>query len=350
MEASNKPGRWIKAAVLDRPGTSIDVRAVTFDPLGSAQVALRMDRAAICGTDVEILTGCYPWRVQPRYPLVMGHEGVGTVEETGRNVRRLKVGDRVVPFSLHGCGRCSACKSERTTLCNRAHHLGMDHCGTFAERLFVREDSCIRVSSEMSLEDATMLEPLAVVMHTLENVTLRASQSVAVVGAGAIGILHAMTLKALGGRVLLVGNERDGSRLAHARSLGIDTAQLPAIGKQRRAQRSQEHSFDLVIEAGRPPESYRMAFDLVRKGGTVCLKGLAIHDQVGLLPIVRKSLTVTGQGGAAPRHYARALRLMQRGRLHPGAAIMRWYRLDDTAAAFDAMNSGAAIAGIVNAG
>jgi L-iditol 2-dehydrogenase len=322
----------VKASERDR---SVALTDIPKPVVGAGQVMLRMRTAAFCGTDVEIVDGLYAWRVQPRWPLVLGHEGMGDVIEVASDVKHFDEGMRVIPMSLVPCETCPACRTTSDSFCQRPDHLGMNWPGTLCEYLAVPASACIPVPDTISYADGAFVEPLAVIAHTMERIPISGSTTVAVVGAGPIALLHLLTFKALGAQdVVVVGTDGDERRLSHAKSLGATEALLDVDCTD--AHRDQ---FDVVIEAARLGSSVDLAFVLARRGGRVGVKGISQFSKVNLLPIVRKSLTLSGEAGAFPRHYHTALQWISGKSIHPGRVATAEYSFDRAVSALEAMRS-----------
>jgi threonine dehydrogenase-like Zn-dependent dehydrogenase len=211
----------------------------------------------------------------------------------------------------------------------------MNWPGTICEYLAVSASACIEVPDTLSDADGAFLEPLAVTAHTLERVPVNATTAVAIVGAGPIALLHLLAFKTLGVKdVVVVGTDGDERRLIHARLLGAKEALMDVDCTSAHAEQ-----FDVVIEAARLGGSVDLAFTLARHGGRVGVKGISQFSKVNLLPVVRKSLMLSGEAGASRRHYDIALRWISMNRIRPSSVATAEFCLQDAGRALEVMRS-----------
>ena len=187
---------------------------------GPGQVIVAVRASGICGSDVHGFTGSTGRR---RVGVVMGHEAAGEVIAAGDGIARLRLGDRVVLRSILPCGRCDRCLHGQPNLCLERQGLGMQLDGAYAERVVVPEAMAEPIPDALSFEDAALVEPLAVAMHAVDLTPFGPADTVAIVGAGPIGLLTLLAVGRRGaGRVLVT--DRDPHRLELARALGADEA------------------------------------------------------------------------------------------------------------------------------
>src|SRR6476659_2457345 len=215
-------------------------------------VVLEVIRAAICGTDSA------EWDHGPilcRPGVVLGHEFVGRVVETGSDVSAFRMDDRVVSGAGISCGRCRWCLAHRTNLCVEYRTLGLQVDGGLAEYVTSPAAICRRVPDACDDDAAAMTQPLAVALHALSRVGLRSDETVAVLGAGGIGsfIVAGAARRAAEGRVVAI--DIDAGRLAAATALGATEA-VDATGldlAELLRDLSDGVGFDVVIEATGAP-------------------------------------------------------------------------------------------------
>jgi (R,R)-butanediol dehydrogenase/meso-butanediol dehydrogenase/diacetyl reductase len=269
-----------------------DVRVETVpDPApGPSDVILRVAWCGICGTDVEeYLTGPH-WvpttRPNPltgaRAPLTLGHEFAGEVVAVGRDVRDLRVGDRVAPDTLIFCGHCFWCRRHQVHLCESLAGLGLMADGGLAEFCVAPASTCLRVPDALSMEHAPLAETLAVGIHALRRGRLAATETVAVVGAGAVG-LCALQAALHGGARRVVVVEPDPERRRIALSLGAHLAVNANAPNWLDAVRDLTGGPgpDLTLECGGRVASVACAIEVARRGGRIVLVGLP--DRPGTL-------------------------------------------------------------------
>ncbi len=268
-------------------------------PSGEALVRVRL--AGICNTDLEIARGYMGFRG------VLGHEFVGTVEEcsVGNEARsavesRL-IGQRVVGEINAYCGECPTCRAGRITHCPNRTTLGIwGRDGAFAEYLTLPLRNLHLVPDDVPDEVAVFTEPLAAALEILEQVHLRPTDRVVVLGDGKLGLLVAQVLALVGSDLAVVGRHREKLDILARR--GIPTAlESEAEGM----------SADVVVECTGRPEGFAAARRILRPRGTLVLKS-TYHGQVeaDLTGLVVDEITLVGSRcGPFPP----ALRLLQRG-------------------------------------
>jgi threonine dehydrogenase-like Zn-dependent dehydrogenase len=294
----------MRAVVFDR-----ELRVVSGHPAprpGPGEALVRVRMAGICATDIEITKGYMG------YKGVLGHEFVGTVE--GAPGREDLVGKRVVGEIGAACGECAFCRSGMPTHCPRRTVLGiMGRPGAMADYTALPAGNLHIVPEGVPDEDAVFVEPLAAALEVLQQVHVRPSDRVLVMGDGRLGLLCALALSESGADVTLLG--RHPGKLAIAGAAGVRTHTAETLGVGR--------DWGIVVEATGRPGGLAQALGLVRPRGTVVLKStLAAGGELNLAPVVIDEIAVVGSrcGPFAP-----ALRMLSSGRLRPGALVSAVY-------------------------
>jgi alcohol dehydrogenase len=295
---------------------------------GWALVRVRL--AGICNTDVEILRGYHGFRGTP------GHEFVGEVADVAgvsAATRKRWVGKRVAGEINVACVAygfrplCDFCKRRLKTHCARRTVLGIvAHDGAFAEYLALPVENLHFVPASVSDEKAVFVEPLAAACQILDQLNIRKSRSAAVLGDGKLAQLIAMVLRAAGSRVVLYG--KHASKLALARRAGVATRLVS--GDARDLTRVKEN-FRLVVEATGSPTGLALAQRMTEPRGTLLLKS-TFHGTapVETWPIVVKEITVVGSR-CGP--FAKAIAILQSGKVDPTPLISRTFELKNAPAA-----------------
>lgn len=273
----------MKAALI-RGIKNLNIEEVEKPQPAEGEVLLKIQMAGICGSDYSIYTGKMP----VSYPLVPGHEAVGTVEELGPGIRKLRVGQRVTVHPNYFCGHCLPCQKGLTNVCLSKTRLGIDINGVFADFTVVPETSLYPVPDTLSDEVAVFTEPLAVAAHGLNQISPGQGDRVLVLGAGVIGQL---TLQLAMRRSMdITACDLVGTRLDLARRMGAKQT----IGEGDHMD-DLESSFDVIYESTGAPQALDLATKLAAQGGKVVLLGLPGEEHpVSTVRIVRKELTVVG--------------------------------------------------------
>jgi (R,R)-butanediol dehydrogenase/meso-butanediol dehydrogenase/diacetyl reductase len=233
----------------------------------------------ICGTDIHAYQSGRPYN-----PAICGHEWVGTLSAVGQDVKGLAEGDRVVVAVPPPCGRCGPCLAGSTTYCAAVfaaatgRDLGRPAHGGFAPRLAVPAGRVVPAHPALSDIQAAQVEPATVAFHAVRRSGIRLGDVAVVQGAGPIGLTTLQWVRAAGARDVIV-IEPNEARRALAAAVGATHAVAPGPEADNLVrERSRGLGADLVYECVGRPFAVQAAADLVRRGGSVCLIGLADSD------------------------------------------------------------------------
>ena len=278
------------------------------------EALLRVRRAGICSTDLEIVKGYMG------FTGTLGHEFVG---EVIAHPDPTWIGRRVTGEINLGCGRCARCLSGLSRHCPTRTVLGiLGKDGCFAEQVTLPVANLVAIPDGLSDELATFAEPLAAAFEILEQVHVDPSWRIAVLGDGKLGSLVAMVLRCSGAAITVIGRHPD--KLARLFALGVETAL---------ADDEIRGDFDLVVEATGAAAGFARARALLRPRGTLVLKS-TYHGRLELdaAPLVIDEITVVGSrcGPFAP-----ALRALATGLVDPSPLIEASYPLADGVAALE---------------
>lgn len=295
-------------------------------PRTPAEALIRIRKAGICSTDLELVKGYYP------YTGVIGHEFVGEVVslplsdevavERGKGVG-IQVGDRVVGEINAVCGQCEQCLSGRSTHCEHRTVLGIvNRDGTFAEFTQLPVANLHRVPDSVPDEMAVFTEPLAAALEIQDQIQVKPTDRVLLVGAGRLGQLIAQTLALTGCDLRVVARHADQQNLLQARGIRV-------ISEEE----IQPWRWDIVIEATGSPSGFAVARRAIRPRGTLVMKSTYKGDMsVNFSSIVVDEINIIGSrcGPFEP-----ALRLMESRQVDPTVLIAREFRLGDALKAFE---------------
>ncbi|MBD2163405.1 alcohol dehydrogenase catalytic domain-containing protein [Calothrix membranacea FACHB-236] len=280
-------------------------------PPGEALV--RVLRAGICNTDLELLRGYYP------YSGILGHEFVGVVEQGPENL----LNRRVVGEINAVCGHCRFCRSGNSTHCENRTVLGIvNRHGAFAEYLCLPVENLHSVPENVPTEVATFTEPIAAALEIQQQVALGANDRVLVVGDGKLGQLVAQTIALTGCELLVVGRHRE--KLANLEARGITTGLATDV---------KDRFFDISVECTGNPEGFAIACRALRPRGTLVLKSTyAGNLNLDVSSLVVDEITLIGSRcGPFPA----ALQLLATEQLDVNPLIHARYHLSDGLAAFE---------------
>ncbi|RVU16882.1 zinc-binding alcohol dehydrogenase family protein [Methylobacterium oryzihabitans] len=305
----------MKALICDEPGR---LRLVERpDPVPAEGEALvRIRRVGICGTDFHIYQGKHPFL---QYPRVMGHELSGTVERAPAG-SGLAPGQTVYVVPYLSCGRCIGCRKGVTNACQAISVLGV-HCdGGMAELLSVPAGNVVPVG-DTPLDDAAMIEFLAIGAHGVKRGGIGPDDRVLVVGSGPIGMSAVIFAKARGAHVTVMDLRED--RLAFTRdTLGADALLVAeAEAEAKAAAATGGDFFDCVIDCTGNRAAMQRGFGFVAHGGRYVLVSVVRDDITFSDPEFHKrETTLFASRNAQPDDFAEVVRQMQAGRV-PTAAL-----------------------------
>jgi len=259
-------------AVMVAPG-KIEFREVARPAPGEGEVLIQVKRIGVCGSDIHVYHGKHPYT---SYPVVQGHEVSGVIAEVGPGVEGLAVGDRVTFLPQVTCGTCYQCTHGMYHLCESLKVMGFQTGGAAQEYFPVAADRVLRIPESVSLDEAAMIEPLAVAVHAVGRTGGVQGKRVVVLGAGTIGNLVGQVAKASGAEAVLI-TDINGYKLDKARACGMDVVvntHEEALGAAIRRAFGPDGA-DLILECVGVSETINQAIDNARKGSTVVMVGVA---------------------------------------------------------------------------
>jgi alcohol dehydrogenase len=300
---------------------------------------VEIDTTTICGTDLHILKGDVPTVDEGR---TLGHEAVGTVVETGSAVMNVREGDKVLVSCISACGRCAYCKRGMYSQCLNGGGWILGHLvdGVQAEyaRVPFADNSLYEVPEGLSDEQVLFLAdilPTGFEIGVL-NGTVKPGDTVAVIGAGPVGLAAIMTARLYGpGRILAI--DLADSRLKRAREFGADETinNSSENAVERVMEVTDGLGADVVMEAVGLPATFELCTELVRPGGRVA--NIGVHGQPATLHLETlwiKSITIT-TGLVDTSSTPTLLKLVSEGRLDPRGFATHRFKLDEIMDAYD---------------
>lgn len=316
----------------------------------AGEAILRVDVALTCGSDLKIHRRGHPL-VKP--PQILGHEFTGTVVELGKGVKHFKLNDPIVAVNSAPCRRCYYCKHNQPNLCTTVQEklLGFSLPGAYAEYIRIPQhilsQNAYQLPEGVPIEEIALLEPLACTIQGNDASGFKKGDTVAIVGAGPIGLLHVAVSKAKNaGRVICI--DHHDAKLKLAREFGADltVAAHGAAAVETVREVTEERGADVVIEATGRPESWVRAFDMVRRGGTVvffggCATGTVIPFEAG--KIHYGNLTLKGSFHHTPKSVKQAFSLLSQRKIRFTPLISHRMPLSHTEKALQMMSRGEAL-------
>jgi S-(hydroxymethyl)glutathione dehydrogenase / alcohol dehydrogenase len=339
----------MRVAVAYEVGQPLVLEDLPVPGIGPRDALVRVTASGICHTDLNVINGLSALPL----PIVPGHEGCGVVEEVGAEVRRVRVGDRVLASVTPACGSCWWCLNgmsnhcelnpmvkagQRFELSGGRRAAAVCGCGTFAEAMMVHEASLVPVQTSLADEELALLGcgVTTGLGAALNTAAVTPGSSVAVIGCGGVGQSVIQGARIAGAAVIIAIDPVPGRREASMRvgaTHGVDPAAGDPVEQVRAltAGRGADYSFEVV---GRP-ELMVQAFDMARVAGTVTLVGMPPVGATLTLPAIaavfsgkRVAGSVVG-GAQILRDFPRFVRLAEAGRLDLGSMISHRIKLEE---------------------
>jgi len=257
-------GRMVE---LVSPGR-FEVRDVEQPLLEPEDIRVSVYACGICGSDLERFAG----KGRQRYPVVLGHEISGVVMAVGPKVDRVHVGDLVVVVPIVPCFHCSYCVCGDFTQCLQYSFIGSRRAGGFASEITIPAKNAVSVPDGAEIEAAALVEPLSVGSHALRRALVGPSDTLAILGAGSIGLCAAVTARFLGVQEICLFDLL-AERVDHARRLGLRAEVVPKIDAANIA--------DVVIEATGSAAAVRDAIRMAKPKGRVVYLG-KMRDELSI--------------------------------------------------------------------
>ena len=325
----------MNAAVFSGPN-DLKVDRVPVPEVGANDVLLKVDMCGICGTDVHILRGSFP---APNLPLIPGHEFAGHVVAVGDNVDHVRVDDYVTADINLACGHCYFCRRQQKLFCEQIRQIGVHTHGALAEYVKAPAAAIYHVPEGLSPRQSAYIEPLACAVHGQERADITPGSSVVIIGAGPMGLAHIQLAKLKGASPIIV-TEMNRVRLDKARELGadhvIDAGTWDAVESVKEL--TEGRGADYVIEAVGSIPTYRQAFEMVRRGGTLVAYGAAPSTaslEIKPFEIYSKELNIVGSYAGTYSAWPEAIALIQGGRFDPEQIVTEVVPLADVVGAIE---------------
>jgi len=322
----------MKAAVFYKAG---DVRIEERDipNIDESDVLIKVRAASICGTDIHIYNGDFDVLA----PLIIGHDFSGEVEAVGSAVKDFRRGDRVLAEPVRYCGECPYCRMGRYNICPRRKIMGIHIDGAFAEYVSAPSRNVFRVPENVSFEEAAIMEPAAVALHTMDFAKPSIGEWVAIIGQGPMGLLQTQVARLCGLKVIAI--DLISQRLELARKYGasyiVNAAKSDPVSKVIDLT---GEGADIVIESSGSVGGVKLTTHLAKVAGRIIIVGSSrelLQHGPASEEILTKELSVYGVAGAAPGKYQIALELASQGKIDVKSMITHRFPLQETKKALE---------------
>ena len=317
----------MKATVVDAPGAPLVLREVQPPPLPSHAARIEVRATGVCRSDWHAWVGHDDTVAWPHVP---GHEFAGVVVELGSDVQHVALGTRVTAPFCCGCGACGTCRDGLQNLCEREYQPGFDGWGSFAETVIVpwADVNVVPLPDAIGFAEAAALgcRFMTAFAGLIDHAELRPGETVAVLGAGGLGLAAISIAAAVGARVAAV--DVDDAKLDLARSLGaavaIDAREGDPVAALRDALGGGAH---VSVDALGSPETAAQGVRALRRRGRHVQLGLLLAEHAAppmpMFEVIKRELRVVGGHGMPARRYPEMLRFVHERGIDVGAWIGR---------------------------
>jgi S-(hydroxymethyl)glutathione dehydrogenase/alcohol dehydrogenase len=357
----------MRAAILNAYNEPLVVEELDDPPLGPRDVRVQIDASGVCHSDLTVQKGGVPMPV----PIILGHEGAGTVLETGSEVTRVAKGDKVIASFIPACGLCFHCLQDESNLCEKSTEMmlsgrgtrkdgssvfGMTGLGTFADLMTTDEASLVKVNTDLPSEQLALIGcgVTTGVGAALFTAKIKPGSTVAVIGCGGVGQSVIQGARIAGASRIFaidpVEMKRKTAEQQGATDL-IDPAQGDPIQQVQAATggRGTDYAFEVIGL----PETILQAYNTARRGGTVVIVGMprmemtVTFSAMQLFYDEKKMLGCLYGSAQVRRDFPKLVNLVETGRLDIGSMVSRRIKLDEVNDAFRAMEAGEVIRSVI---
>jgi L-iditol 2-dehydrogenase len=335
----------MEALVVLEPN-KLEIQDVPIPTPGPNEVLARVRAVSICGTDAHLVRGDYPGFWPPAFPFIPGHEWAGEIAALGpgAELHGWKVGDRVAGTSHDACGVCQKCVEGHYNLCENYGRAGLHkqygHSVQGADATYVVHGvKCIfPLPDGISFDEGAVIDPASIALHVANRGNIAPGDNVAIMGAGAIGLLSGDGARIRGAaRVIVI--ERNPGRLAKAAAMGFETID-PSAGDPVAMVREMTGGLgvDVVLECAGVPATVQLALGMLRRGGRCAAVGIPTQGvEIAMQRLVLDELELVGCRASAGE-MRRVMPLVEQGRMRVREVMTHRFALADYAQALATFN------------
>ncbi len=320
-----------------------EVSEVPVPDIGVGELLVEMKACGLCGTDIEKARGEYTAALP-----VLGHEAVGVVASVGEGVVNIREGDRVFAHHHVPCHECYYCLHGNQTACKKFRNSNI-HPGGFSEffrvpQWNVSKGGILSLPSFLGFEEASLIEPIGCCVRALDRCNLKEGDTVLVVGAGPVGILHSILLLSRGAKVMISEVSEPRLRFAEKSKVGhVIDARKQDVAREV-SEGTAGRGADVVIVASGSPKAFIQALKSIRTGGRLCLFGVPAKGSLldyDLSEIYNSEISLVPSYGATDIDTAAALSLIVADSEKFRPVITHTFPISEFAKAVETTTSGA---------
>ena len=331
----------MKALVKAKAERGIWMENIEAPSVGHNDVLIKVNRTAICGTDIHIFKWDDWAQATIPVPMAVGHEFSGNIVEMGIEVRGFEVGDRVSAEGHITCGVCRNCRAGRRHLCMNTFGVGVNRPGAFAEYLSVPAFNVFKLPDAISDEMASILDPLGNATHTALSFDL-VGEDVLITGAGPIGIMAVAIARYAGARHVVVTDVNDyrldlARKMGATRAINVTSQSIDDTMKEL----GMVEGFDVGMEMSGNPQAFRDMLRTMHHGGKVAMLGIPPGDMaIDWNDVIFKGLVLKGIYGREMFETWYKMSSMLQSGLNMDPIITHHFDIDEFLPAFELMESG----------
>jgi L-iditol 2-dehydrogenase len=328
----------MKAAVLTGI-KQFEIRQVpTPEIVKDTDVLIKIKTVGVCGSDIHYYTSGRIGSQIVQFPFIIGHEGAGIVERIGSKVTKVKQNQRIAIDPAVSCGHCDQCKAGRENTCRELLFLGCPKQleGCLSEYIVLDERCCFPINENMTFEQATLSEPLAIGVYAVERSILPDKADVAILGAGPVGmsVFHVLRTKDIGDVYI---TDKIEERLAYSKKLNPRWSGNPNNADiVKEIAKIQPLLLDIVYECSGKQEAIRQGIQLLKPGGILVIVGIPETDEISfpIHELRRKEITILNIRRQV-RCTQKAIDLLDQRLVDMDSMATHHFRLEETRKAFD---------------
>ena len=295
---------------------------------GPGEILLRIKKIGVCGSDIHVWHGEYPYTP---YPVIQGHEFSGVVEAVGEGVTKVKVGMKATAAPQQVCGKCNPCKRGEYNICDSLKVRGFQAPGCAQDLFITTEERIVPFPESLSFEQGALIEPAAVTAHATNRVPTLKDKNVLVAGAGTIGNLVAQAAKCRGAKKVLITDLSD-FRLQKALDAGIDAVCNVRTENLREKCKAffGDEGFDVAFEAVGHERSLDDAIQNIQKGGDIVVLGVfAGRPAVDMSTVGDREISLIGTLMYRQEDYAQAVDWIASGAMKTELLVTKHFPFED---------------------
>jgi len=335
----------MKALVKFAPGNgNIELREVPEPSAKAGEVKVEVKFASICGSDLHILHGDIG--IPMRFPVIPGHEFAGVVVAVGKNIKNVKVGERVTGENTRtACGFCQQCAKGSYNLCQQRLATGYAYDGAFTKYVVIPQERIHKLPDNVDFKSGSLTDPSACAFHAVQELSgINAGDIVLITGPGPMGLFSLQYAKSNGGIIILAGTPKDKKRLELGKELGADYILSGHDVEKKIFKITNNNGVDVVLECSGSEPAAQLGFKTVRREGKYTQIGIFGKPiKIDLDQVLYKEVKVIGSFSQKYLGWEKALELCSQGKVKVSPLITHTFPLSSWQEAYELFERGEAI-------